>query len=94
MDITNITIMVSRSSRESQLNSWLNQGPPNVYWLTGFFNPQGFLTAMKQEVTRRHKAERWALDDVVLRTYILDEFDHRKYGFSPLHWLVSLVFCY
>jgi len=64
--------------REEQLTLWLNSGRPNVYWMTGFFNAQGFLTAMKQEVTRRHKHDRWALDDVVLKTTILDEFDQKR----------------
>eukprot|EP00540_Astrosyne_radiata_P014881 CAMPEP_0116855762 /NCGR_PEP_ID=MMETSP0418-20121206/19482_1 /TAXON_ID=1158023 /ORGANISM="Astrosyne radiata, Strain 13vi08-1A" /LENGTH=202 /DNA_ID=CAMNT_0004488979 /DNA_START=50 /DNA_END=655 /DNA_ORIENTATION=+ len=47
--------------RDAQLRSWINDGAPNSYWMTGFFNPQAFLTAMKQTVARKHK---WALDAV------------------------------
>ena len=69
--------------REIQLTDWLMNGRPNVYWMTGFFNPQGFLTAMKQEVTRRHKLDRWALDDVVLKSTVLDEYDFKKIRGPP-----------
>jgi len=57
-------------NRDDQYSSWLNKGRPNSFWLTGFFNPNGCLTAMKQEVTRKHRSEKWSLDNVVYHTEI------------------------
>lgn len=59
--------------RHYQLNNWISKERPPSFWLTGFFNPQGFLTAMKQEVTRQKKAQAWSLDEVDYATDVLKD---------------------
>jgi dynein heavy chain len=69
--------------REKQMTSWLTTTRPITYWLTGFFNQQGFLTAARQEVTRRHKAEKWALDDVMLKCDVTEHLDVKRIKNPP-----------
>jgi dynein heavy chain len=59
--------------RVGEYTGWLEKGRPKVFWFGGFFNPQGFLTAMRQEVTRAHSSEGWALDAAVLKCTVLKE---------------------
>jgi dynein heavy chain len=58
--------------RDEQYRNWLGDGRPKSFWLTGFFNPQGFLTSVQQEITRAHKNENWALDSVVIHSEVSD----------------------
>lgn len=50
--------------RATELESWAANGalPPSV-WLTGFFNPQSFLTAIMQQTARKNL---WPLDRMCL----------------------------
>ncbi|CAK9086367.1 Dynein gamma chain [Durusdinium trenchii] len=70
------------TDRYTQLIWWLEHGRKDwkSFWMTGFTNAQGFLTGIRQEVTRQHKNQNWALDDVVTHTEVLPlEFADRAH---------------
>jgi len=41
--------------RISFMSDWLYKGPRPSYWLSGFFFPQGFMTAIKQTFSREYQ---------------------------------------
>lgn len=59
--------------RAEQFTAWLQNGRPLCFWLLGFFNPTGFLTANRQEVCRKHNKDGWALDDVIDHSEVLKQ---------------------
>jgi dynein heavy chain, axonemal len=70
-------------SRDKQYRTWLASGRPSTYWMTGFFNPQGFLTGVQQEITRAHKNENWALDSVVMHAEVTEILTSENCRSSP-----------
>ncbi len=52
------------------LSTWVEQGIPGVFWVSGFFFPQGFLTAILQNYARKY---RFPIDTVSFSFVMKDE---------------------
>jgi len=40
-------------TRVAEMDVWLKNGPPNLFWIAGMYFPQGFMTAVLQQHSRR-----------------------------------------
>ncbi|KAI9021920.1 dynein heavy chain and region D6 of dynein motor-domain-containing protein [Hyaloraphidium curvatum] len=69
------------TQRTAQLQAWLQDGRPACYNIGLFFNPVGFLTGVKQEMTRQHDG--WALDLVKLTTEVTKQMKEEITGPPP-----------
>ena len=39
----------------NMMRSWIDHGPPAVFWVTGFYFTHAFLTGVKQNFARKYK---------------------------------------
>ena len=60
--------------RLDTMTKWVERGTPSAYWISGFFFPQGFLTAILQNYARKY---RFPIDTVafsfVMRNEMMEE---------------------
>lgn len=61
------------------VQSWFEKGPPAVFWLSGFFFVQSFLTAGLQNYARKHGIP----IDMVEYDYEVLGMDHKMYNQKP-----------
>lgn len=73
-DLNNLGLWLQDlSKRCGQYSEWLKYektGELSAFWLTGFFNPQGFLTSVKQKMARMSG---WSLDNVTIVTTVMKQ---------------------
>jgi dynein heavy chain len=55
--------------RMTTLDKWFKEGPPKAFWISGFFFPQGFLTAVLQRYAR---ATSLPIDTLRYRTHVTE----------------------
>ena len=67
--------------RTDFISKWISEGVPPVYWISGFFFPQAFLTGTLQNYARKQK---YPIDTVAFDFKIVDNFhSHEELKVGP-----------
>jgi len=61
------------------INKWIDKGIPSVFWISGFYFPQAFLTGSLQNYARKHK---YPIDTVSFN-FILKKEDWQRITVKP-----------
>ena len=56
--------------RINMLQSWIDNGPPDTFWITGFFFTHAFTTGVKQNFARKHALP---IDTIIFEYKCMDE---------------------
>lgn len=74
--------IIDCNDRINFLNNWIENGTPIVYWMSGFFFPQAFLTGNLQNFARKKTI---AVDRVSFRYDMKDHLTKDKVTEKPEH---------
>lgn len=67
-------------ARLKMLEEWIEKGQPNIFWISGFFFTQSFLTGVKQNFARKYQ---YPIDKVTFKFQVLKHEDFEKIEKSP-----------
>lgn len=56
------------------IRDWVDNGPPNIFWISGFFQTQSFLTGTLQNFSRKNKIP---IDNIEFNFRFLSTYDDK-----------------
>jgi len=72
--------IIDLNDRIEFLSKWVQGGTPNVFWISGFFFPQAFITGMLQNYARKHVI---AIDRLGFEFKICDHMTYQEITQKP-----------